>query len=193
MTYGKWPVVLTSDEVTLRPLRLRDRKKWDEVRGVNRDWLAPWEATRPTVPGDSGDPELPSFFQMVASHNREGRAQRSLSLAIWYQGNLVGQITVGGIVMGALRGAHIGYWIDKRFANLGITTRAVVMMTEYGFRELGLHRSVSDLRMAPPVASLRRLGTTLRESDPDSSILTANGAITSVSSERIRKLFSLID
>jgi [ribosomal protein S5]-alanine N-acetyltransferase len=155
MTYGKWPVVLTSDEVTLRPLRLRDRRKWDEVRAVNRDWLAPWEATRPTLPGASGDPGLPSFFQMVASHNREGRAQRSLSMAIWYQGNLVGQITLGGIVMGALRGAHIGYWIDKRFANRGITTRAVVMMTEYGFHELVLHRI--EISFRPENGASRRV------------------------------------
>lgn len=155
MTYGKWPVVLTSDEVTLRPLRLRDRRKWDEVRAINREWLAPWEATKPTVPGASGDQELPSFFQMVATHNREGRAQRSLSLAVWCQDSLVGQITLGGIVMGALRGAHIGYWIDKRFANKGITTKAVVMMTEYGFRELGLHRI--EINFRPENGASRRV------------------------------------
>jgi ribosomal-protein-alanine N-acetyltransferase len=146
MTYGKWPVVLKSNEITLRPLRFRDHSKWDDVRAANRDWLAPWEATRPLVPGDSDSFELPSFYQMVAFHNREGRARRSSSLAVWYQGSLVGQITMGGIVMGALRGAHIGYWVDRRFANLGITTRAVVMMTEYGFHELGLHRIEINLR-----------------------------------------------
>ncbi|HEY3293278.1 MAG TPA: GNAT family protein [Candidatus Nanopelagicaceae bacterium] len=155
MTYGKWPVVLTSHGITLRPLRLRDRGKWDEVRAVNREWLAPWEATRPIVPGESQDADLPSFYQMVASHNREGRAQRSLSLAIWFEGALVGQITMGGIVMGALRGAHIGYWVDQRFANRGITTRAVVMMTEYGFNVLGLHRIEINLR--PENAASRRV------------------------------------
>ena len=155
MTYGKWPVVLKSNGVTLRPLRLRDRGKWDEVRAVNREWLTPWEATKPIVPGDSEDAGLPSYFQMVSSHNREGRAQRSLSLVIWYQGSLVGQITMGGIVMGALRGAHIGYWVDKRYANLGITTQAVVMMTEYGFHELGLHRLEINLR--PENAASRRV------------------------------------
>ena len=155
MTYGKWPVVLTSDDVTLRPLRLRDRRKWEKVRAINRDWLTPWEATRPIVPGSSDGPELPSFFHMVASHNREGRARRSLSLALWYQGSLVGQITLGGIVWGALRGAHIGYWIDKRFANLGITTRAVAMMTEYGFRELGLHRI--EISFRPENGASRRV------------------------------------
>lgn len=155
MTYGKWPVVLKSNGVTLRPLRFRDRGKWDEVRAVNRDWLAPWEATRPIVPGENEDAKLPSYFQMVSFYNREGRAERSLSLAIWYQGCLVGQMTMGGIVMGALRGAHIGYWVDKRYANLGITTAAVVMMTEYGFHELGLHRIEINLR--PENAASRRV------------------------------------
>lgn len=155
MTYGKWPVVIKSNGVTLRPLRLRDRGRWDEVRAVNRDWLSPWEATKPIVPGDASDAELPSYFQMISSHNREGRAQRSLSLAIWYQGSLVGQITMGGIVMGALRGAHIGYWMDKRCANLGITTQAVEMITQYGFQELGLHRIEINLR--PENAASRRV------------------------------------
>lgn len=155
MTYRKWPVILNSDDVTLRPLRWRDQRKWDEVRAVNREWLAPWEATRPHLPGDSDEPELPSFIQMVSTHNREGRAQRSLSLAVWYQGSLVGQITLGGIVLGALRGAHIGYWVDKRFANLGITTKAVVMITEYGFRELGLHRI--EINFRPENGASRRV------------------------------------
>ena len=146
MTFGKWPVVLKSDGITLRPLRLRDRGKWDEVRAINHDWLAPWEATRPLVLGDTETAELPSFYQMVHSHNREGRALRSLSVVLWYQDSLVGQITMGGIVMGALRGAHIGYWVDQRFANLGITTKAVEMMSEYGFHELGLHRIEINLR-----------------------------------------------
>lgn len=155
MNNARWPLVLTSNGVTLRPLRLRDRAKWDEVRAANRDWLAPWEATRPIVPGDDSDKELPSYFQMIASHNREGRAKRALSLSIWFENSLVGQITMGGIVMGALRGAHIGYWVDKRHANRGITTQAVQMLTEHGFEELGLHRIEINLR--PENAASRRV------------------------------------
>lgn len=150
-----WPLVLEDGGVTLRPLRFRDRAVWEEVRSVNREWLTPWEATLPHVPGESGDGKLPTYYQKVASHNREGRACRSLNLAIWYQGNLVGQISLGGIIFGALRGAHIGYWIDKRFANHGITTKAVLIITEYAFNELGLHRIEINLR--PENASSRRV------------------------------------
>lgn len=141
-----WPVVLEDGGVTLRPLRFRDRAAWDEVRRINADWLTPWEATLPRVPGALAQSKLPTFFQKVVSHNREGRANRSINLSIWYSGALVGQITLGGIIFGALRGAHIGYWIDKRYANHGITSKAVNMLTEYAFNELGLHRIEINLR-----------------------------------------------
>jgi ribosomal-protein-alanine N-acetyltransferase len=150
-----WPVVLTSGDVTLRPLRVRDRAQWNRVRNTNRQWLAPWEATLPKVPGVESSVELPRFFQMVSSNNREGRAGRAISLVIWFQGRLVGQITMGGIIFGALRGGHIGYWIDSAHANQGITTKAVEMMTEYGFEVLYLHRIEINLR--PENAASRRV------------------------------------
>jgi [ribosomal protein S5]-alanine N-acetyltransferase len=150
MSDQTWPVVLTTEELTLRPLRLRDRTKWFAVRAENREWLTPWEATLPKVPEHIDGGELlskrPSFIDMVRIHNREGRSGRTISLAIWQGPNLIGQITLGGIIYGALRGAHIGYWIDRRFANRGFTTQAVEMITAYGFNELGLHRIEINLR-----------------------------------------------
>ena len=45
-----------------------------------------------------------------------------------------------------MRGAHIGYWIDQRYANRGYTTRAVILLTKFGFAELHLHRIEINLR-----------------------------------------------
>jgi ribosomal-protein-alanine N-acetyltransferase len=59
---------------------------------------------------------------------------------IWVEGEMVGQINLGGIAFGALRGANIGYWIDQGHSNRGITTEAVITLTEYAFVELRLHR-----------------------------------------------------
>ena len=82
--------------------------------------------------------------------NREMRALRSISLGVWLNENkdqvLIGQITLGGIIFGAMRGAHIGYWIDQRFANRGYTTRAVKLLTKFGFEQLRLHRIEINLR-----------------------------------------------
>lgn len=140
---NKWPIILTDGELTLRPLRLRDRKSWLAVRARNRDWLSPWEATAP-LPEDRN--KLPTYFEMVTFHNREGKSGRSISLVIWSGANLIGQITLGGVAYGAQRGAHIGYWIDKDFANRGITTRAVKALTRFAFEELRLHRIEIALR-----------------------------------------------
>jgi len=82
--------------------------------------------------------------------NKEIRALRSVSLGIWLNENkrevLIGQITLGGIIFGAMRGAHIGYWIDQRFAGRGYTTRAVKLLTKFGFEVLKLHRIEINLR-----------------------------------------------
>ena len=45
-----------------------------------------------------------------------------------------------------MRGAHIGYWIDQRYSNRGYTTRAVQLLTKFGFEQLRLHRIEINLR-----------------------------------------------
>jgi ribosomal-protein-alanine N-acetyltransferase len=138
---------LVDGELFLKPIRFRDKAQWDSVRAVNRDWLSPWEATRPNIDHKSA---LPSYYGMVMQLNREMRALRSISLGVWLNENkdqvLIGQITLGGIIFGAMRGAHIGYWIDQRFANRGYTTRAVKLLTKFGFERLRLHRIEINLR-----------------------------------------------
>jgi ribosomal-protein-alanine N-acetyltransferase len=144
------PMALVGSEVTLRPIRFRDRNEWNRVRAENREWLTPWEATLPHIPSDSpayeSSTDRPSFFQMVTLLRREARTGRSYSFLIWHQKNLVGQITMGGVTYGAMRGAHIGYWIDRNFANRGFTTQAVELISNFGFTELGLHRIEINVR-----------------------------------------------
>jgi len=149
-----WPVVLRDQEIYLQPLRFRDRAQWNRVRAENREWLAPWEATIPPISEESYR-ELPSYFEMVKILNHEARAGRSMSFAIWQGGNLIGQISLGGIIYGAMRGGHIGYWIDRNYANRGYTTKAVEMLTQYAFEVLRLHRVEINLR--PENASSRRV------------------------------------
>lgn len=138
---------LIDNEITLKPIRFRDKAEWEAVRAVNRDWLTPWEATRPKIESNS---RLPSYYGMVMTLNKEIRALRSISLGIWLRENdsqkLIGQITLGGIIFGAMRGAHIGYWIDQRFASRGYTTRAVKLLTKFAFQTLKLHRIEINLR-----------------------------------------------
>jgi ribosomal-protein-alanine N-acetyltransferase len=127
---------------------------WNQVRAENREWLSPWEATIPAISSESYK-ELPSYFEMVRILNHEARNARSYSFAIWHGKNLIGQISLGGVIYGAMRGAHIGYWIDRNFANRGYTTAAVEMLTRYAFEVLNLHRVEINLR--PENAPSRRV------------------------------------
>lgn len=145
-----WPILLSGEEILLRPLRFRDREKWYLVRAQNKDWLTPWEATVPYLPGikqpATNSAELPSFLQMVRSLHKEARSGRSFSFIIWHNKNLVGQISLGGVIYGAMRSGHIGYWIDRNYANRGFTTQAVNLLTEFAFNNERLHRVEINLR-----------------------------------------------
>ncbi len=151
---SSWPIEINGHDISLRPLRFRDKTQWNRVRAENRDWLSPWEATIPHS-GEESYNQLPSFFEMVRILNTEARSGRSLSFAIWHQSQMIGQITLGGVMYGAMRGGHIGYWIDRNFANRGFTTQAVEILTQYALTELKLHRLEINLR--PENASSRRV------------------------------------
>jgi ribosomal-protein-alanine N-acetyltransferase len=129
---------------------------WENVRKVNREWLSPWEATRPEI--ESQLP-LPNFYQMVLHHRSQGRRIESYALGIWLveknKERFIGQITLGGIVFGAMRGAYIGYWVDQRFANRGYVTRSVKLLTKYAFEKLLLHRI--EINMRPENAASKKV------------------------------------
>jgi len=136
-----WPAVLTEGSVGLRPLRQRDSREWRSVRARNADWLRPWEATSP-------EPELdapPTYAAMVRRLRTEARDGRTMPFVVTFGGDLVGQLTVGGISWGSLRSAHVGYWVDRRVAGRGIMPTAVAMATDHCFAT-GLHRIEVNIR-----------------------------------------------
>jgi ribosomal-protein-alanine N-acetyltransferase len=153
MAMRPWPVTLALGDVGLRPLRQTDARRWREVRRRNAEWLRPWEATLPMEGLTSGD-VIPTFSMMVRRLRREAREGRVLPWALTYQGDLVGQVTVGGITWGSLRSAYIGYWIDQDLAGRGITPTAVAMALDYCFEDLKLHRIEINIR-PENAASLR--------------------------------------
>jgi [ribosomal protein S5]-alanine N-acetyltransferase len=145
MSTPHWPVTLVQGDIRLRPLRTRDSRAWQEVRRRNADYLKPWDATMPDEGRDSGE-QPPTFASMVRRSRSEARAGRLLPWAIEYEGRFVGQLTIGGIALGSLRSAYIGYWIDQAVSGKGITTMAVAMGTDFCFADLLLHRLEINIR-----------------------------------------------
>jgi len=144
-----WPVTLSEPPVELRPLRYRDARAWDEVRGRNRDWLGPWDATSP----DPAATPL-SFRSMVRRYNAQARQGEALPWLLTVDGALAGQVNVSGIVRGSAQSAHIGYWIAREHAGHSYVPTAVAMAIDYCFSRLRLHRIEINIR-PENVASLR--------------------------------------
>jgi ribosomal-protein-alanine N-acetyltransferase len=126
--------------VGLRPIRVRDRRMWQAVSARNRHWLRRWEATVPPAqPGNNSTPR-PTYRQMVHFLRSEAQAGRMLPFVVTYEGELVGQLTVGGITWGSMCSANVGYWVDEAVAGRGIIPTAVAMAVDHCFRDMGLHR-----------------------------------------------------
>jgi len=131
-----WPVTLRAGDVRLRPLKVSDARRWQQLRVENQEWLAEWEATSPMP---SVEPP-PTFRQSARRMLAEARDGRTMPFVVEYQGEFVGQINVSDITYGSLRGCHFGYWIDQDFADKGIMTTAAALVTDHLLDTLKLHR-----------------------------------------------------
>ncbi len=150
-----WPATLARHGVRLRPLSYRDRHAWQSVRSRNMDWLRPWDATLPPGATDAAT----TFRGMVRSLRSAARAGTTLPFALDVDGKFRGQVTVGGLHLGSLRGAHIGYWLDRDVAGLGVMPLAVAMASDHCFMG-GLHRIEINIRPEnrPSIRVVEKLG-----------------------------------
>jgi [ribosomal protein S5]-alanine N-acetyltransferase len=145
-----WPATLRepnalSKPVVLHPNRIRDARKWREIRERNTQWLSPWEMR---------DPESPHYYRSsctsyliaLALARCEALVGHTLRWAVSFGDELVGEVWIGQIAWGGERSGCLGAWIDERFARHSIMTIAVAMAVDHGFRDLGLHRIEANIR-----------------------------------------------
>lgn len=145
MSAPGWPVRLTDGPVGIRPLRLRDGFRWIEVRRTNAEWLAPWEVTPPGR--SSPDPATWSVYLTALRRLREqAQAGQGLPLAVTLHGRFVGQVTVGNIGAPVQVSPYVGYWIDERYAGLGVTPSALAMVADHCFGAVGIRRLEANVR-----------------------------------------------
>lgn len=155
-----WPVTVAYGGVTLAPFRRRDIRTWEAVRRRNTAWLRPWDATTP--PGERRG----VMRTMLGQFTYEAKRGEMLPWLVWFdptgqgRGEIVGQLTVSNIKLGAARWASIGYWVDQRWAGRGITPAAVALATDYCFRTLRLHRVEIHIRPenTPSLRVVEKLG-----------------------------------
>ena len=125
--------------VVLRPLVAQDFNGWSEVRRRNGEWLTQWEPMRLT---HHPDPETNRevFAARCGARERERLAGTHYAFGIFVDGAFAGEINLNNVVRGAFQSATIGYWIDKSRAGRSLMSEAVVVLAQYAFEEMRLHR-----------------------------------------------------
>lgn len=130
---------LEGKRVQLRPLREDDFEQWREVRIFNEEWLTKWEPLRPP---SAPDPirDRSAFLVRCDSRRRDRQSGTGFSFGVFVDGEFSGEMNLSSIHRGAHQNAYIGYWIDQRKAGRGYTPEALVVVMQFAFDELDLHR-----------------------------------------------------
>ena len=131
---------LVREDVSVRPLKLRDWRELENILKSQRRWLEPWEAT---VPGGSKQLDVKGMVRSLLRQHRDGSA---IAAIIEYKGKMVGQVNVANILYGSVSSGSIGYWISEKYAGKGITPTAVALVVDYMFIRMGLHRAEIAIR-----------------------------------------------
>lgn len=168
------PLRLYGARVLLRPLTTHDFGAWSEVRTHNEAWLVPWEPRRPLP---QFDPSLnrQAFATRCTARERDGAAGVSFGFGMFVDDRFCGEVNINHVLRGAIQSGTIGYWVDQRVAGRGLVAEAVVVLCEFAFEQLGLHRL--EVCIVPRNANSRRVMQKLafREEGVATRLLEING------------------
>jgi [ribosomal protein S5]-alanine N-acetyltransferase len=125
--------------VMLRPLVASDFDAWREVRTRSRDWLVKWEQ-RP-IPGQP-DPAVDkrAWVARCNARMRERELGTGYGFGIFVRGRFVGEINISSVQRGPFQTAYVGYWVDEAMAGNGYVPEAFVVVAQFAFEDLMLHR-----------------------------------------------------
>ncbi|MEV4620324.1 GNAT family protein [Asanoa sp. NPDC049573] len=118
--------------IHIRPTELGDAPVLAAAYTANWPFLAPWDPVRDEV-----------FFTPAGQRARiEGMlADRgAYPCVIELDGEVVGTVTLTQMEYGPAQSANLGYWVAQAVNGRGIASRAVELIVERAFGELGLHR-----------------------------------------------------
>jgi RimJ/RimL family protein N-acetyltransferase len=121
---------LKSDPINLRCLHDTDQSRLAELCNNRKIW----DNVRDFLPSPYTELNALEFIKRCQEENP------TVTFAIEYKGELAGCIGLVRQTDIYRLTAEIGYWIGEPFWGLGIATKAVGLITEYGFNQLELIR-----------------------------------------------------
>lgn len=128
---------LVGTRIVLRPPISRDHAEWAAVRRESQQFLTPWE------PKWTADELERGAWRLRLRRYREEITQGTAMPFLIFDkvtGQLAGGITLGNIRHGVAQSGQIGYWMGVNHAGKGFMHEAVLLVVQFGFETLRLHR-----------------------------------------------------
>lgn len=119
-----------------RLVTMDDAATLADLVGRNREFMAPWDPIRPeeffTTAGQTAVIE-----ELLDAYDRGVTLPHVI---LDTAGQVVGRITLNGIVRGPFQSCSLGYWVSEERNGQGLATAAVAHIKTIAFGELDLHR-----------------------------------------------------
>jgi len=133
------PIRLYGRRVLLRPLAANDFRTWSEVRQRNEEWLTTWEPRRSESLPDPSTSRS-AFNTRCQQRDRDRTSGTAYQFGLFIDRQVAGEVNLNNVIRGAMQSGTIGYWIDQRHAGNAYVAEAVVVVLQFAFEQLELHR-----------------------------------------------------
>jgi ribosomal-protein-alanine N-acetyltransferase len=144
------------------------------VRVRSRDWLVKWEpqplAGYPDVAVDRR-----AFGNRCAARDREWQMGSAYGFGLFVGSAFAGEVNISSVQRGPFQNAYVGYWIDEARAGHGYMPEGLVLLFQFAFEDLGLHRL--QISIIPRNTASRRVAEKLELRDEGTAVryLEING------------------
>lgn len=125
--------ITVDDNITLKLVNPAFAPRYVELVTQNNAYLAKW------LGWVNKCNNLEFFQKFIAKSLTDFNAGKSMTCAIEYQGDIVGNISFSQIDH-SLKKVEIGYWLAEQYQGNGIITRACNRLIDYAFTELKVEK-----------------------------------------------------
>ncbi|NND75003.1 MAG: GNAT family N-acetyltransferase [Ilumatobacter sp.] len=156
------PMRLYGRRVMMRPLAAGDYQAWSDVRSRNEGWLTVWEPRRhPNLPDPITDRS--AFTSRCVQRDRDRANGTAFQFGLFVDQQIAGEVNLNNVIRGAMQSGTIGYWVDRRHAGQGYVAEGVVVLIQFAFEQLSLHRV--EICIVPRNTNSRRIMEKLKIRD----------------------------
>ena len=135
---------LTTENLILRPPRLKDYQMLKKFHERNKGHLAPWDSTSNEI----GSASASAIKEKLAAWKKESKEGRSARFFLYKkeepEGDMIGIINFTQIFRGPFQACYLGYKIDSRYQGRGLMAEALRRAIRYVFEDLHLHRVMAN-------------------------------------------------